>query len=59
MRTIFTFIAIAVTTLLAGCAAPPNPSAGATAPTYGCTYGRYGGTEATVNCDRGLIESSR
>ena len=59
MRTIFTLIAVAVTTLVAGCAITPNPGAGATAPTYGCTYGRYGGTEALVNCDRGLIETPR
>lgn len=52
---------IAATLLAAGCAATPQPAAGAgaTSPTPWCVQGRYGGADALANCDRGFTENSR
>lgn len=66
MKTIFTLITITAVALVAGCAVTPEPGAGATAASshyasshYSCTQGRYGGSAAMANCDRGFTENSR
>lgn len=63
MKTIFTLMAIAAVSLLAGCAATPQGATGATTRTVAaepwCVQGRYGGSDAAARCDRGSTQNSR